>query len=390
MGGVRKTGKHANYFSGMHCSKTGPPSTTALVDDVYWIVGPRARWTSGVGLYSWTYIRELSQRLPLRVVEIPFAPGTLWMHLHKLVVLPLQLIRKSPLAILPDESYFLLLRWPFSNAIVIVHDLRSADSELASCLKERIYLWLVRAGLGAINRARHVVVVSATTRTVLLRTGRIPPDRVTVIPNAIDISRFQPTTNPTAVKETVYRRYAIPPGKRLILHVGSDESRKNIPTLIKAVGRLRDAVFVKVGQPVVASNRRRHISLLQEHRVEHRLLDSVSQQDLVELYQAAAVVAYPSLYEGFGRPVIEAQAAHAPVVASRCGSLPEVLGDSALFLDDPEDPAELVRALNTILDDQSLRARLVAKGIANSRRFSPAAGTDSWEQLIRHCQEPLR
>jgi glycosyltransferase involved in cell wall biosynthesis len=179
----------------------------------------------------------------------------------------------------------------------------------------------------------------------------------------------------------------LPPGTgRFCLAVGTAEPRKDLPGLVRAFGEVAsrhgDVSLVLAGPP--GWDEDRLASAIAESPARGKIVRTgwVEQLELAALLAAAAVLAYPSLYEGFGFPPLQAMRAGVPVVATRAGSLPEVLDDAALMVD-PGDQDELVAALDACLADESLRARLRDVGAAWSARFS-------WERCGAGLEELYR
>jgi glycosyltransferase involved in cell wall biosynthesis len=228
----------------------------------------------------------------------------------------------------------------------------------------------VRCLLGAaVRRAAAVIAVSAVTRTELLARYRLDPARVHVIPEAA-APGFGP---PSPAGRVAFRtRYALP--APYVLFVGLHEPKKNLGTLLHAVARLRargrfDGTHLVIagapgwgGEAPPAAVRRLGLEAVV------RFLGPVPDADLAALYAEARAFVFPSLWEGFGLPVLEAMAAGAPVIAARRGALPEVTGDAALLVE-PE-PAAVADALEMLLGDPALQARLREAGRARAATFS--------------------
>jgi glycosyltransferase involved in cell wall biosynthesis len=255
---------------------------------------------------------------------------------------------------------------------VVVHDLVPfVDRENAKTSSARIEQATIRP---ALRRAKALVCVSNATRADLVR----------LFPHAARTS----TTIPLAADPTFSAPVAAPghpalEGKPYVLAVSTLEPRKNLERLIAAWSSL-DAearaghILALVGPigwdaaPILAAARDQGA----------QLLGRVSEDELRALYAGASVFAYPSLYEGFGLPVIEAMAAGAPVVTSNVSSLPEVAGDAALLID-PTDVHAIGDALTRLLADPALADDLRARGRARAAEFS-------WERTARETLALLR
>jgi glycosyltransferase involved in cell wall biosynthesis len=179
----------------------------------------------------------------------------------------------------------------------------------------------------------------------------------------------------------VRARYGLGEGP-FILSVGTVQPRKNYGRLVEAFHRLDESdltLAIAGGKGWLDDPLYRQIEALGlGERV--RLLGFVDDADLPALYSAARVFAFPSLYEGFGLPPLEAMACGVPVVASRASSLPEVIGEAGLLVD-PLDVEALASALRRALEDEDLRHTLISRGLAQARRFSWA---ESAQQLRGH------
>jgi glycosyltransferase involved in cell wall biosynthesis len=173
---------------------------------------------------------------------------------------------------------------------------------------------------------------------------------------------------------------------RYVLAVGTVEPRKNLPMLVEAFDRLAaidsDVDLVVAGQDGWGTEEFSAACGRARHSARIRRLGYVSAEERRDLLAGAAVLAYPSRYEGFGFPPLEAMSAGVPVVATRAGAIPETTGDAALLVD-PDDPDELAGALFQALDDSELRDELVARGHEQVQRFSWVAAADELVTLDR-------
>src|SRR5438445_10820764 len=204
----------------------------------------------------------------------------------------------------------------------------------------------------------------------------VPAERIAVVYNAVS-SEFYPVSDP-AMMVAVKTRYGLR-RDTFILSGGGSEPRKNIAGLVESFGRatrLRETMnLVVVGgmdrgaEPILEAVRRA--------RLEEAVIfpGHVPLEDLRVLYSACSLFVFPSLYEGFGMPVLEAMACGAPVVSSNASSLPEVVGDAALLVD-PRNPEAWAQAMTRVFEDANLRDDLRRRGALRIKAFS-------WEQSAR-------
>lgn len=211
----------------------------------------------------------------------------------------------------------------------------------------------------AIRSASVVLCISETTRRDLIELYRVNEDRVVVTPLAPSIDRGMADDHEP-----------VPPSP-YVLFVGQRRGYKNFAGLLKAFAiarsRVPDLTLAAVGPPPAADERRQVSEAGLVGTV--RFLGRVSDTYLARLYSQSGCLAYPSLYEGFGIPPLEAMACGTVVVAAACGSIPEVVGDAAILVD-PADFHEMADALVTAVTDSTIRRRLLAAGRERLRAFS--------------------
>jgi len=217
-----------------------------------------------------------------------------------------------------------------------------------------------------IREARTVVTISEYSRQRILGLYPMEPSRVCVIPFGVDSGRLRPPSDEE--KEASRRGFGLSDSSFVVLYVGSEQRRKNLGTLIEGLAKYRekgpDLVFVKAGVAQSKVGRRRFHSDLKAHQMEQAtlLMDDLSDDQIVQLYRAADVLAFPSVEEGWGVPVLEAMASGLPVVSSRIGPVVEFAGDSVLYVDDPFSPRDWSSAFARIAADRALREHLGKAG----------------------------
>jgi glycosyltransferase involved in cell wall biosynthesis len=229
----------------------------------------------------------------------------------------------------------------------------------------------------AIRRSALVFTVSdASRRDILHFYPWADPDRVQVVPNALDDALL---TDPGAEEmERVRERYQI--RGRFVLYAGNIKPHKNLDRLIRAYAQVKarpgyeDLKLIIIGDEVTRYPALRRCVESAGVRQDVRFFGFVPDRTLASLYRMAAVFAFPSLYEGFGLPPLEAMACGTPVVTSRISSLPEVVGDAAVLVD-PYSIEDIAGGIEKVLSDDSFRALLVERGHERVKLFS-------WERSV--------
>lgn len=254
--------------------------------------------------------------------------------------------------------------------VATIHDL--AFEHLPETFNRRSWMQLRLTVRRTARRAAQIITVSEYSRQDISKTYKIEPQRILVTPEAARAG-FSPVTNETELKK-VRKTYGIE--RDYILSLCSIHPRKNLVRLIEAYSLLRQSrPEVKLPQLVLAGKRgwldgetfnaaRQSVS-----GSDILFTGYVGEEDLPALYSGAACFVYPSYFEGFGLPILEAMQCGAPVVAGNRTSIPELVADAGLLFD-PFDTSALVEALKRILDDADYRARLRAKGFLRSGEFS--------------------
>lgn len=305
-----------------------------------------------------------SERVRLRRTRLPtgHAPGRI---LWEQAVAPVATLRdRLDVLFCPVNVVPLLGALP---VVVTVHDLAFlAHPETFHRSKRRYLSAMTRL---SVHRARRVIAVSAHTKDDLVRSFGVAPTKVTVIPNAMD-DRFTPDEDWRSADQ-FRAEHGLP--ERYILFVGTLEPRKNLRRLIEAFALVAqvdaDVALVIVGAAGWMSSDL--APLVRVRALSERVIFAgyVPDEELPHWYRAATIFCYPSLYEGFGLPVLEAMACGTPVVTSTTSSLPELTGDAALHVD-PTDVAALADSLRTLLADPARRSMMREAGLVRARGYS--------------------
>ncbi|MDY7039283.1 MAG: glycosyltransferase family 1 protein [Chloroflexota bacterium] len=303
------------------------------------------------------------EHLPSRSVHAGYKPWRMAVWLGHLAKVGFN--RLVPDAELFHATEHLLLPLRSVPTVLTVHDL---IFHLFPEHHKPLNYWYLNLALPLYcRRATAIIAVSEASKRDLVRCWGLDPARITVVHEAAD-PRFRPAS--PAEIATVRRRYNLPP--RFLVTVGVIEPRKNLSRLLDALAILRrddDVRLVIVGGKgwLTAEFFGKLESFA--HRQAVTLTGYVPDADLPAMYNAATVCVQPSLYEGFGLPLLEAMACGVPVVCSRASSFPEVGGDAARYFD-PGNVEEMAEAIRYLWRDEALRAEMHGRGLAQATHFS--------------------
>ncbi|MBN1874118.1 MAG: glycosyltransferase family 4 protein [Anaerolineae bacterium] len=308
--------------------------------------------------------------IPTRGVGMRLIPfPRLWTHLR----LSWEMMRYPP-DLLFVPAHVLPLARP-RRTLVTVHDVGYRYFPEAHPWRQRLYLDL--STRWNVQVATHILADSQATKDAMVQVYGTPAAKITVAYPGYD-SDLVPVREPE-VLAAARARYGIPANRDYVCYIGRIQPRKNLARLVTAFARLLsdfpDLTLVLAGptgwlaDPIHTQ--------VQHLNLENRVLfpGYIAEADKAALISGARVFVYPSLYEGFGFPVLEAQACQVPLLASSSSSLPEVVGTGGLLVD-PLDEDAIAAGLRRLLSDENLRQTLIAHGIENLRRFA-------WDKTAR-------
>ncbi len=263
--------------------------------------------------------------------------------------------------------------------VVTIHDMAPLDHP--EWFTPRFSVWYRYLIPRLARRIQGVIAVSKFTKRRLIEVTGVSEHKVTVVPNGVD-SRFSPHAR-EGIDQAI-RSLGIPTS-RYVLSLGTLEPRKNLSRLLEAWSRIADQLPDDVWLVLAGGTGSRHI--FTEAGTERSpprtyLLGHVDDEYLPVLYSGALIFVFPSLYEGFGLPPLEAMACGTPVVTSNAASLPEVVGDAAVLID-PCDVCSLAQGIRRLVKDQGLRERLGDRGLKRAKQFT-------WDRTARLTWDVLQ
>ncbi len=251
--------------------------------------------------------------------------------------------------------------------VVTMHDVVPLDHP--EWLNPRFAAWYRFLTPRLVRRVAHVITISEFSKQRLLANTKLDEANVTVIPNGVD-SRFRPLSEESAWATLADLNL---PSRHYVLCVGSLEPRKNLPRLLQAWSRIQASVPDDIW--LVLTGKKGNARVFADEAGLNRLpprvhlTGHVPDDALPALYAGALAFAFPSVYEGFGLPPLEAMASGVPVLTGNRASLPEVIGEAGMMVD-PYDVDALAEGLRALVDDENLRKELSIKGLERARQFS--------------------
>ena len=285
---------------------------------------------------------------------------------------PWVLLREKPDVF--HAPHYILPTGVRAKSVVTIHD--CIHLMFPQYLPNRIAKTYARMAMWSAARRSHcILTVSQASKRDILHFFAVPPEKIEVIYNAID-DGFWVEPNEEAVAR-VRERYQL--DQRFVLYVGNIKPHKNLVRLIEAFAALRHGEFEDLKLLIIGDEisklpaLRRAVHSLKLHK-HVRFLGYQPDDTLAILYRLASLFVFPSLYEGFGLPPLEAMASGTPVVTSNVSSLPEVTGDAAVLVD-PHDVASIEHGMRRVLTDQTLAAEMRRRGLIRAREFS-------WERSV--------
>lgn len=348
---------------------------------------PRERWRDE----TQSLLRVAGDRLTVK--SVPLSDEWLVRGWHRLrLPLPVELVT-GRVDVFYSPDFALPPTCRGVHTLLTVHDLSFMRHPDAFVPALRRYLEQVVPR--SVARADTVLADSTHTRSDLVTLLGVSQEKIRVIKPGVD-HRFRPRPRPTTPGAQCIS--SSPPGRlrRLydladapyVLSVGTLQPRKNYVRLIEGFVRARTGRHSDL-QLLIAGGRGWLYDDVIEEASKHvsvRLLGFVEDSDLLALYRRAALFAFPSLYEGFGLPVLEAMACGTPVVCSNTSSLPEIAGDAALLVD-PFDVQALSSAMKRVLEEAELRKQMIDRGFARARRFTWAQAAQQLLEVITSWED---
>jgi len=301
------------------------------------------------------------ENFQMRVMPFP----RLWTQLR----LALECLLDPPQILFVPSHTLPVIRSPKTKTIVTVHDLGAEFLAEYHQFPQKLYL--NRSTEYVARHADHLIAVSNSTKNDLQKIFQVPEKRVTVVYEGVDLERFKPLKEKKDL-ERIRQKYQLK--NEFLLFVGTIQPRKNLANLIEAFALYlqeskKNIDLVLVGKKGWLTDEIYAKPKLLGIQEKVFFLDYVAESDLPYFYNLASLFVLPSLYEGFGLPILEAMACGCPVAGSDCSSIPEVIGEAGLLFN-PNSPQEISRSIHEMLENENLRAEKISQGLKRVKGFS--------------------
>ncbi len=290
---------------------------------------------------------------------VPFQSRGIWKRLANAVDV---VFHRRDIQHITGDIHYTALFLNKKNTVLTIHDLGILEQSTSIKRTLLSFFWFTMPS----RRVRYITVVSESTKKELLKHVSIPEEKVIVIPDCIS-------------NRLTYTPKDFNASCPVILQVGTTEN-KNLGNLCRAIEGLpcRLVILGRLDD--------RQTSMLKRHGIDFENRFNLTYDQVVELYQQADLVAFVSTYEGFGLPIIEANAVGRAVITGNTTSMPEVAADAALLVD-PHDVAAVRGGIIDLIHNAGLRAELIANGLENRKRFTPEIIARQYAELYRAMVE---
>jgi len=352
------------------------------------LVSKRGQNKTGVGYYTANIIESVisldktnnysifANLFVTSKVKLPFSrklfrlsraiPGKFWNQMIKKHLMPpMEYVFRSRPDVVVFFNFVKLPTLRTTKVITVVHDLAFVHYPEFVDRKNQKYL---SAFVGpSLEESDHVVAVSEATKRDVIKTFAIQSERISVVPNAVDHNKFKRVET----SKEIAHHYQLP--ERYILFVGTIEPRKDLPTLIEAHKML--PIDIRKNYPLVIAGMNGWVEELNDEVArycqtgEAILTGYIDGDDLPEIYSGASLFVLPSVFEGFGIPLLEAMACGVPVIGADNSSIPEVVGSAGLLFQ-TGNKADLADKMKKILMSKSIANSLIDKGYAQSKKYT--------------------
>ncbi|WP_440953191.1 glycosyltransferase family 4 protein [Methanococcoides sp. FTZ1] len=273
-------------------------------------------------------------------------------------------VKKDNVKHITSQDLGYLLKFvKLNKTVVTCHD-------LIPVVYDKTHLPNWKYNVEGLKKADRIITISEFSKNDIIKYLNYPENKIRIASPAVDHTNYYKKRDKSILSEL-----DIDENEKVVLYVGSEQPRKNVPTLIKAFSKLKkrfpNVKLLKIGKPQHPGARKELLELIDSLNLRNDIIfcGYISEKELVKYYNAADLFVFPSLYEGFGLPPLEAMACGTPVITSNRSSLPEVVGDAGIMID-PLDIDQMADMMYEVLTNDGLKEDLAKKGLERSNIFN--------------------
>ncbi|MEM9847172.1 MAG: glycosyltransferase family 1 protein [Bacteroidota bacterium] len=314
------------------------------------------------GSFSLEYIfkdvrARLSPKIEAVIAESKYTSRGLYPRLYNTIEAAFR--QKGAVNHMTGDTHYVAILLNKRKTILTVLDCGFMHQDRSS-LSKKVYQWFWLKL--PVARSRFVTAISKATKDDVVKFTNCDPDKVSIVPVAIS-PLYQP-------KPQAFRK-----AKPRLLHIGTNPN-KNLPRLIEAIEG------ISCHLAIVGKLSEEYIAKLKQHRIEYSNVFNISDEEMVQQYEQCDILSFVSTYEGFGMPIVEANAVERPVITGNLTSMPDVAGDAACLVD-PFDVQAIREGIQRIIEDDDYREQLIRAGRKNKLRFDPDVIAEQYYELYK-------
>jgi len=357
-----------------------------------YIVGLKRNYICGIDKYNENILKRLRGEVDCVRYYFKSSQYGLSRLLKQFIFFPIkiwQLNRYRRINFFVDTVSALNFIFPIRKKMIVVYDL---NNEREGKPRQKLGYWLTEFSWKFLRKADLIITISNSTKNLLIKKLKIKKEKIKIVYPAMDHNIYRPIR---VDRRHLFEKYNIQTNFKIILYVGSDQNRKNVDKIIKALNllnqKITDFFFLKIGKSQNESNRKNNLGLVRKLGLKGRVkfIEHVEENDLPKFYNIAEVFVFPSIYEGFGMPPLEAMACGCPVITTDRTSLKEVVGEAGIILDSVK-PMEIAENIEKVFENKKLRTDLIKKGLKQAKKFDWNKSSREMYSILKNFEEKTK
>lgn len=356
---------------------------------IYWYCTPLEYKNSWIWKYSSLYIAHLQKIYDIKDMWLSVKPKSFIRIVLQFLIYPFHMIfHHKKIKVFSDEWWLPVLFFWIKNSIFIIHDIRDFNlTTKHSSFLLNIYFKIIKKCFKKLNanNVLKIICPSNFTKNELIKLW-IKSNKIEVIYNSINKDYKKLNINKAILKKELFTKYDIwfeNLDKNVLFNIGTEEDRKNIITILKVLKKINNYIFIKIWNPIIKNNRDNHLKFVKDNNINAIFLHNLEWEDIIKFYNIGDLYLNTSLFEWFGRTIIEAQACWCPVLSTYNSWLKEVLWVINLKINAGLDEKEILWKIELILKSIEKKEYLIKFWLENSKKFLLEKSICKWDILFK-------